>query len=102
MLTAEDEYAVEYFANSFSLASSFLDNMSHQIAFGSIYEELIPLGLAKKKKNEDEVGALNYDRFDCNGELNEAASESSISNIDHVEKGAFFSERMIKKYKKTP
>ena len=50
MLTAEDEYAVEYFANSFSLASSFLDNMSHQIAFGSIYEELIPLGLAKKKK----------------------------------------------------
>ena len=45
---------------------------------------------------------MNYGRFDCNGELNEAASESSISNIDHLKKGAFFSERMIKKYKKTP
>ena len=48
---AEDKFAVEYFSSAFSLASSFYDGMSHQIVFGPIYEELIPLGLAKKNKN---------------------------------------------------
>ena len=56
---AEDKHAVEYFANAFTLASSFFDYMSHQIVFGSIYEELIPLGLAKKIKTEDAVAALD-------------------------------------------
>ena len=50
---AEDKFSVEYFSSAFSLASSFYDDMSHQIVFGPIYEELIPLGLAKKIKTEE-------------------------------------------------
>ena len=71
-----------------------------------IYEELIPLGLAKKIKTEDEEAALSkaksscaniptfdtnpwwkYDGFDCNGELDDATSERLISSIGHAEEG---------------
>ena len=102
---AEDKFAVEYFSSAFSLASSFYDDMSHQIVFGPIYEELIPLGRAKKK-TEDKVAALSkaksscakiptfgtnpwwkYDGFDCNGELDVATSERFISSIGHAEEG---------------
>ena len=62
---AEDKFAVEYFSSAFSLASSFYDGMSHQIAFGPIYEELIPLGLAKKIKTEDKVAALSEVESSC-------------------------------------
>ena len=55
VLMAEDKFAVEYFSSAFSLASSFYDDMSHQIVFGPIYEELIPLGLAKKKTEDEEA-----------------------------------------------
>ena len=99
VLMAEDKFAVEYFLSAFSLASSFYDGMSHQIVFGPIYEELIPLGLAKKIKTEDKVAALSeaksscanvttfdtnpwwkYDGFDCSGKLDEyRASASEIS-----------------------
>ena len=104
VLMAEDKFAVEYFSSAFSLASSFYDGMSHQIVFGPIYEELIPLGLAKKIKTEDKVAALSeaksscanvttfdtnpwwkYDGFDCNGELDDATSERLISSIGHAE-----------------
>ena len=62
---AEDKFAVEYFSSAFSLASSFYDGMSHQIVFGPIYEELIPLGLAKKIKTEDEEAALSKANSSC-------------------------------------
>ena len=62
---AEDKFAVEYFSSAFSLASSFYDGMSHQIVFGPIYEELIPLGLAKKIKTEDEEAALSKAKSPC-------------------------------------
>jgi len=104
---AEDKFAVEYFSSAFSLASSFYDGMSsHQIVFGPIYEELIPLGLAKKIKTEDKFAALSkarsscaniptfdtnpwwmYGGFDCIGELDDATSERLISSIGHAEEG---------------
>ena len=62
---AEDKFAVEYFSSAFSLASSFYDGMSHQIVFGPIYEELIPLGLAKKIKTEDGEAALSKAKSSC-------------------------------------
>jgi hypothetical protein len=65
VLMAEDKFAVEYFSSAFSLASSFYDGMSHQIVFGPIYEELIPLGLAKKIKTEDEEAALSKAKSSC-------------------------------------
>ena len=88
----------------YTLASRFYDGMSHQIVFGPIYEELIPLGLAKKIKTEDKFTALSkaksscaniptfdtnpwrmYGGFDFIGELDDATSERLISSIGHAE-----------------
>ena len=103
---AEDKFAVEYFSSAFSLASSFYDDMSHQIVFGPIYEELIPLGLAKKNKNrgrrssfvKGQVFVREYShvrhksmvevrRIRLHGELDDATSERLISSIGHAEEG---------------